>query len=134
VAQVVLVALGKKPPKITLVSAVQWINFQRPKVSRQKLPYIFQRPKINHQKYYKPPKNALFPVVIGSSHPLNGGLGGYCRGNLSRVPRAIQYGPKLKNVISFLQRHTAGEPYTPYQEVTLPVAGWIGQPTKPKRN
>jgi hypothetical protein len=32
--------------------------------------------------------------VTGSVHPLNGSLGSYCQGNLSRVPWAAGYGQK----------------------------------------
>jgi hypothetical protein len=32
-----------------------------------------------------------------------------------------QLRPKLQDMISFLQRYTAGELHTPYQEVTLPL-------------
>jgi hypothetical protein len=32
--------------------------------------------------------------MTGSDHPLNGGLGGYCRGNLPRVSWAAGYDPK----------------------------------------
>jgi hypothetical protein len=56
--------------------------------------------------------------VTGSDHPLNGGLGGNCRGNLPRVPWAAGYGPKILDTISSLQWKTAGKPNTPYQEMT----------------
>jgi hypothetical protein len=52
--------------------------------------------------------------VTISDHPLNGGLGGYYRGNLPRVPWTIGYGPKLLNTVGSLKWQTAGEPYTPY--------------------
>jgi hypothetical protein len=44
-----------------------------------------------------------------------------CLGNLPRVPRAAGYGPRLLYMINSLQQPTAGEPYTPYQETTLPL-------------
>jgi hypothetical protein len=46
-----------------------------------------------------------------------------CRGNLPRTLRAASYGPKLLNVIGSLKWHTAEEPYTSYQEATIPLAG-----------
>jgi hypothetical protein len=36
--------------------------------------------------------------VTGSGHPLNGGLGGYYRGNLPWVPWVTGYDPKLLDV------------------------------------
>jgi hypothetical protein len=42
--------------------------------------------------------------VTGSIHSLNGALGGYCRGNLPRVPGAASYGPKLLNTVGSLQQ------------------------------
>jgi hypothetical protein len=59
--------------------------------------------------------------VTGSGHPLNGGLGGYYRGKSPWVPRATGYDPKLLDTIYSLQRHTARESYTPYQETTPPL-------------
>jgi hypothetical protein len=53
-------------------------------------------------------------LMTGSDYPLNGGLGGYYRGKLPRVPWAIGYNPKLQDMIGSLQWHTAGEPHTPY--------------------
>jgi hypothetical protein len=47
----------------------------------------------------------------------------HCWGNLPQVPRAAGYGPKILNAIGSLQWHAAGEPYTPYQEAALPLAG-----------
>jgi hypothetical protein len=44
-----------------------------------------------------------------------------CWGNLARVPWASSYGPKLLDMTGSLQRHMARGPYTPYQEVTLPL-------------
>jgi hypothetical protein len=68
--------------------------------------------------------------VTYSGHPLNGGLGGYCRGKLTWVPWVAGYGPKLLDTIGSLQRHTAGGPYTPYQGVTLPLqTEEMGPPT-----
>jgi hypothetical protein len=68
--------------------------------------------------------------VISSVHPLNGGLGGYCRGKLPQIPCAASYSPKLLDMTDFLQQHTAEGPYTPYQEVTLPLqAEEMGPPT-----
>jgi hypothetical protein len=61
--------------------------------------------------------------VTNFDHPLNGGLGGYCQGNLPQVPWAAGYDPKLLNAIGSLQRHTTEEPYTSYYEATLPLAG-----------
>jgi hypothetical protein len=52
--------------------------------------------------------------VTGFDHPQNGGLGGYCRGNLPRVPSAVGYGPKHLNTVGSLYLQIAGEPYTPY--------------------
>jgi hypothetical protein len=54
----------------------------------------------------------------------------YCRGKLPRVRWAACYGPKLLDTTDFLQRHMDGGPYTPYQEVTLPLqAEEMGSPT-----
>jgi hypothetical protein len=61
--------------------------------------------------------------VTGSGQMLNGGLGAYYWGNLPRVSWATGYGPKLLNMIGSLQWHTTGEPYTLYQEATLPLVG-----------
>jgi hypothetical protein len=44
-----------------------------------------------------------------------------CRGNLPWVPQAAGYSPKLLYMIGSLQRHTTGEPYTPYRETTPPL-------------
>jgi hypothetical protein len=62
--------------------------------------------------------------------PLNRGLGSYYRGKLPRVLWAASYGPKLLDTTDFLQRHTAGGPYTPYQEVTLPLQAEDMGPSK----
>jgi hypothetical protein len=67
--------------------------------------------------------------VIGSGHPLNGGLRGYYRG---RYPG--YHGPpvttKILVTIGSLQRQMAGEPYTPYQEMPPPFqAKEQGPPT-----
>jgi hypothetical protein len=59
--------------------------------------------------------------VTGSGHPLNGGLGGYYQDKLSWVPWVAGYAPKLQDTTGSLQWNTAGGPYTPYQEVTLPL-------------
>jgi hypothetical protein len=59
--------------------------------------------------------------VIGSGHPLNGGLGGYYHSDLPWVPRAAGYNPKLSDMTSSHRRHVTGEPYTPYQETTSPL-------------
>jgi hypothetical protein len=56
-------------------------------------------------------------LVTGSDHSLNGGLRGYCQGNLPRVPWAAGYGLKILDTIGSLQWHTAGEPYTSYQKI-----------------
>jgi hypothetical protein len=44
-----------------------------------------------------------------------------CWGKLPRVPWAAGYGPKLLDTTGSLQRYMAGGPYTPYQELTLPL-------------
>jgi hypothetical protein len=68
--------------------------------------------------------------VTGTGHPLDGGLRGYCRGNLPWVPRAASYVPKLLDTIDSLQWHMAKEPYTPYLETTPPLqAEEVGTPT-----
>jgi hypothetical protein len=68
--------------------------------------------------------------VTGFGHPLNRGLRGYYQSNLPWVPQAAGYGPKLLDPISSLQRHMAGEPYTPYEETTPPLqVEEVGSPT-----
>jgi hypothetical protein len=44
--------------------------------------------------------------VTGSSHLLNGVLGGYCRSNLPWVPHATGYGPKVLVTTGSLKRQT----------------------------
>jgi hypothetical protein len=44
-----------------------------------------------------------------------------CRGNLPWIPQATGYDPTLLDMIGSLQRHMAGQPYTMYQETTLPL-------------
>jgi hypothetical protein len=64
-------------------------------------------------------------------HQLNGGLGGYYRGNVPRVPWAAGHGPKILDTIGSLQRQLAREPYTPYQGMSPPLqAEEEGPPTK----
>jgi hypothetical protein len=46
--------------------------------------------------------------VTGSGHPLNGGLGGYCQGNLPHVPWATGYGPKILDTIGSPSRKWLG--------------------------
>jgi hypothetical protein len=47
----------------------------------------------------------LNPIEVTSSgHLLNEGLGGYCWGNIPRVPRVPSYGPKTLDTISSLQQ------------------------------
>jgi hypothetical protein len=53
-----------------------------------------------------------------------------CQGNLPRVVWADGYDPKHSNTVGSLQWQMAGEPYTPYQEITPPLrAKEIGPPT-----
>jgi hypothetical protein len=53
-----------------------------------------------------------------------------CKGNLPRVPWATGYDPKTLDMIGSLQWQTAGEPYTPYQEIAPPLqAEEEGPPT-----
>jgi hypothetical protein len=52
--------------------------------------------------------------VTGSGDPLNGGLGGYCRGNLPKVPWVTGYGPKMLDTTGSLQWQMAREPNTLY--------------------
>jgi hypothetical protein len=55
--------------------------------------------------------------VTGSGHPLNQGLGGYCRGKVPWVPWVIGYGLQILGMTSFLERQMAEEPYTSCQEI-----------------
>jgi hypothetical protein len=59
--------------------------------------------------------------VTDFNHPLNGELRGYYLGNLRRVPWVIGYDPKILDMIGSLQQQMAGEPNTPYQEMTPPL-------------
>jgi hypothetical protein len=71
--------------------------------------------------------------VFGSGHPLNGELGGYCRGNLPRVPWAIGYGPKILNAFGSLQQLTLGNHTHHIRKMTLPLIGWRDGSTNLKR-
>jgi hypothetical protein len=53
-----------------------------------------------------------------------------CCGNLPWVSGAAGYRPKLLDMIDSRKRHTAREPYNPYQETTPPLqAKEAGRPT-----
>jgi hypothetical protein len=45
----------------------------------------------------------------------------FCHGNLTRTPRVAGYGLKFLNMVGFLQRQMTRKPYTPYQEIILPL-------------
>jgi hypothetical protein len=47
------------------------------------------------QKFHHMSTGSAHRRVIGSDHPLKGGLGGYCRGNVSQVPWVTGYSPKI---------------------------------------
>jgi hypothetical protein len=83
-------------------------------------PFIPWRPRLlGHNAQDYPRKKILAPPLNKATTMLEGNY----QGNLPQVPRAAYYGPKLLNMIGFLQWHTAGESYTPYQEATLPQTG-----------
>jgi hypothetical protein len=68
--------------------------------------------------------------VTSSDHPLNGGLGGYCQGQVPRVSRVADYSQKFWIRLVSLQWQMAGEPYTPYQDMDPPLwAEEEGPPT-----
>jgi hypothetical protein len=71
-------------------------------------PNLTKVPTVPYENMFRPCQ------VADSGHLLNGGLRGYCRGNLPRVPWAVGYGLRLLDTIGSLQWHTTGEPYTLY--------------------
>jgi hypothetical protein len=49
------------------------------------------------------PSNPTHSQVMGYGHLLNGGLGGYYRGNLPRVTWAAGYSPKILDTIGSIK-------------------------------